>query len=163
MKKTISIILSIVMVFAMTITCFAENAVKITATVPEASYTVNIPSAVSIDKDNYGFAVIGSASVKDIVHVSSSKTISYVATGTDFSDGNGKTIPAKYYTTTQTSPTKDTSAEVNNKVTGSISVFSGGAAVVTPTKICVGIEADDWLNAAAGTYTATLTYEFSVQ
>ena len=173
MKKLLSLVLALVMVLGcMTVPAFAEEDpytgnTTITANVakPDVEYEIVIPQAVTMNEA--GVVPIGEAKIDitgDKLKYATEKTvISYTASGTNFklSTDESKTMTATYYSAYTD---KDTNTVLDS--TKAIDVYKNSALVDPLTKLYVGVSQTDWDTAATtnpGTYTATVTYNFSAE
>lgn len=168
MKKALSLILAVMMLLGcMSITVFAEepkNITAITATkqaveepepeVVPVSYEMVIPAAVTITEA--GVKEIGAPAVKNVQNAEDNTVISYVATGTQLTlKDSDKTMATTYY--------KAYTSRVNYTLLTSdpIVVYQNKDAVNPLTKLYVGVSKSAWDAAEAGTYAATVTFNFS--
>ena len=160
MKKTVSLILAVMMLLScMSITAFAtdNNTTEITAVkAAPLSYKIVIPQAVTITEA--GVVEIGTPSVETVTGATANTVISYTATGTQLTlENSDKTMATSYYTAY-------TDATTNTPLTSTaIKVYKNSAVVDPLTKLYVGVTEDDWNAADAGTYTATVTFDFDAK
>lgn len=127
--------------------------------VQPVAYEIVIPDAVTMTKA--GVVEIGAATIKTekLKNATANTVISYTASGTDFalSTNASKTVPATYYTAY--------TDENTNTVLGTapIVVYQNNALVNPLTKLHVGVSEADWNAAVPGTYTATVTFDFTAE
>ena len=169
MKKILSLVLALLMLLGcMSITAFAEEdpytgSTTITANVADKrlSYEIVIPQTVTMNEA--GVKEIGAASINmeagKLKNATANTVISYTASGTDFklSTDDNKTMAASYYTDSE-----GTIALTNN----AIDVYKNSKLVDPLTTLYVGVSQTDWDTAARtnpGTYTATVTFNFSAE
>ncbi len=111
-----------------------------------------------------GVKEIGAATINmeegKLKNATANTVISYTASGTDFTlEESVATMDATYYSAYTD---KDTNTQLNT--TKSFEVYKNSALVDPLTKLYVGVSQSDWDTAAKnnpGTYTATVTYNFS--
>ena len=159
MKKMLSLVLAAILLLGcLSVTALAEgNQTTITAVkVAPLSYEIVIPTEVA-QITAAGVYTIGAAKVEKVENANAKTVISYTATGTNFKADGMADMPATYYTayTDETTNTVLTDAP--------ITVYANGAPVADEklTILSVGISDTDWDAAEAGTYTATVTYDFT--
>ena len=171
MKKLLAIVMAVLSAFSMTAVAYAENTTTLTTTVPDATYTLNIPADQVIAFGTTG-TQLGTVTVTDAVGFAVGKNLKVTCTYAPFSSPDTSTvIPFSlkaYY--------KNTSVDVNyHHVTmesGSSLVFNGlaGGTVKDPTylgdeflqSLSLYIESSAWGKALGGDYTATITFTAEV-
>ena len=161
MKKALSLILALVMALGLTVPAFAAENDKsgttdITATkAAPFSYKIVIPENVT-GITAAGVYKVGEAKVTNVVSATDNTVISYTATTTDFklSTDDSKTMAATYYTEQAASNTFPTTA---------VTVYKNKADAASIPTMWVKIAEDAWNAAAAGTYTATVTFNFEAK
>ena len=157
MKKALSLLLALVMALSLTVPAFAEepdNSTDITLTVAKAlTYDMVIPEDVT-DLANYGIYEVGQAKVANVKNATEKTVITYTAETADF-ESEGKTdIPASYYTDAQGAAAFPTTA---------VEVYKNNADVASLPTMYVGISESAWDAAENGTYTATVTFNFTAE
>ena len=117
------------------------------------SYEMVIPSAVNMTKA--GIVEIGTPSVEDVKNATEKTVISYTASGTQLTlENSDKTMTTSYYTdSTGTTAMPSTAIEV----------YKNKDLVDPLTTLYVGVTESDWNAADAGTYKATVTFDFAAE
>ena len=102
-----------------------------------------------------GVTKIGAPSVEDVKNATEKTVISYTASGTQLTlENSDKTMKTSYYT--------DSEGETAMPSTA-IEVYKSKALVNPLTTLYVGVAEDDWNAADAGTYHATVTFNFAAE
>lgn len=173
MKKLLTLALAVLLVASMTTVAFAaESTTTLTATVPAASYTLNIPASQEIP---FGATEkeIGQISVTDAAGFASGKNLNVTVTYTPFSaSGIATEIP---YTLSLDGTRLAADHREGSLASGSTICFEGnsdGTVNKCPTfsnfsdydKTVVILNAlsQDWGKALAGEYTSTITFTAEV-
>ena len=133
-----------------------SGSTTITATKAEPfSYEIVIPTDVA-EITAAGVYQVGQAKVTNVISATDSTVISYTATTTDFkhSTDNSKTMAATYHT--------EKTAE-NAFPTDAVTVYENNADAASIPTMWVKIADSDWNAAEAGTYHATVTFNFSAE
>ena len=168
MKKLLALVLALLMVLGcMSLTVFADepnNVTPITATKPAVenpepevvpvSYEIVIPSEVKITKA--GVKEIGKPSVTNVQNAEANTVISYKAVGTQLELESGEAMETTYYKA-YTSRANYSLLDDND----SIVVYQNKAVVDPLTTLSVGVSKSAWDAAEAGTYSATITFNFT--
>ncbi|MDO4813041.1 MAG: hypothetical protein Q3995_05945 [Eubacteriales bacterium] len=117
------------------------------------SYEMVIPSAVNMTEA--GVVEIGTPSVENVENATENTVISYIATGTQLTlEGGTATMATSYYTDSEgKTPLTDDAIEV----------YKNSAVIASPTSLYVGVAETDWDAADAGTYKATVTFNFEAE
>ena len=179
MKKLIAIVLAVLTVFSFSAVAFAEgNTTTLTTTVPDATYTLNIPADQQI---TFGATStdIGNVTVTNSSGFAEGKDLHVTLTYDNFkSEGLSTTIP--YYINSYgrySSRPQDTVTV--KKESGSFLTFYGEASgsckeyfylaslshgeALDDTKVLqVKIDSADWGKALGGEYTSTITFTAEV-
>lgn len=171
MKKLLSLVLAMLMVFSMAVVASAENTTTLTTTVPTASYTLNIPADQEIPFGQTS-TDIGAITVTESAGFASGKNLRVTITYDGFTcPDTTTTIPFSFdfrnsmkerYTSD-----KEVSSggyitfwgNVNGNVTTKASAKSGGFSF-NHTELL--ISSVNWGKALAGEYTATITFTAEV-
>ena len=174
MRKILSLALAIMMVFSMTIMASAENTTTLTTTVPDATYTLNIPADQTIDFGKKE-TDIGNVTVTESSGFAKGKNLHVTLTYGPFSSsGVSTTIPytiqkrVSGFTDSRTVKSGDaivfkgeSSGAVYSKTMMSTSGPSGTSDhAVTNFYVC--IDSETWGKALGGTYTSTITFTAEV-
>ena len=160
MKKTLALILAIVMALGcMSITAFAaENEAEITAEITAADfgYTMVIPTATTLTEANHENVLLGTdgkVSIKDIKHPTDKVNVVYTV---DLSNGNltdgTNTIGATYK--------YKQGANEFAAIDGTTKVTVYANKTVNDSLVNVTANKDQWNAAPAGTYNATVVFNF---
>lgn len=158
MKKLIALMLCLMLAFSMPVTAFAEGeqsgTTTLTAEVPEPtpSYTIHIPADTTLEYGNTEKQEIGSFYISDPVnvnnHIVCDLTITALTNGSN-------TISVKYY--------EDFLGEIESGESFSVyDKYSDGTIDMDDWTLFAQISQEAWSGAAPGTYTATLTFQFSI-
>ena len=164
MKKIVSIILVLVTVLSMGTMAFAESTTVLTTTVPDATYTLNIPADMEIAY-NTTSKQIGHITVTDSQYFAEGKNVEVTITYSAF----------KSETVTTTIPfeleyTSDGTNRIGEIPSGSSIVFDGKSNGTVNEKaigydedhrlslLRVSILSSDWGKALSGDYAATITF-----
>ena len=155
MKKTLALVLAIVMALGcMSITAFAttDNSTDITLNVAKPlTYDMVIPEDVT-NLNAAGIYSVGQAKVENVENATEKTVISYTAETTAFKCDGKTDIPASYYTDAQGADAFPTTA---------VEVYKAKADAASIPTMYVGISETAWNAAENGTYTATVTFNFS--
>lgn len=171
MKKVIPLALALLMVCSMSVTAFAATT-TLTTTVPEATYTLNIPANQEIP---FGATEqeIGEISVTDSVGFASGKNLNVTVAYTPFSaDGISTEIP---YTLSLDGTRLAADHREGSLASGSTICFEGNSdgtvnkcptfsnfSDYSKTVVIFNALSDDWGKALAGEYTTTITFTAEV-
>ena len=160
MKKTLSLILAVMMLLGcMSITAFAaENEATITAEITAADfgYTMVIPTTTTLTEANHENVLLGTdgkVSIKDIKHPNDKINVSYTVdlTNGNLTDGTN-TINATYK--------YKQGANEFAAIDGTTKVTVYANKTVTDSFVNVTANKDQWNAAPAGTYNASVTFNF---
>ena len=175
MKKTLALVLMLASLSAFSTTVFAENTTTLTTTVPDATYTLNIPADQEI---TFGATStnIGNVTVTDSSGFAEGKDLQVTVDYEAFScDDVSTTIPyslALYesqYRNTKELPTGE-SFLFEGKYDGTtyeqcIIADRTSGNIVYPVyveEVLVKIKSSDWGKALAGNYSTTITFTSEV-
>lgn len=187
MKKLFALALAVVMVASMSTVAFAaESTTTLTATVPAASYTLNIPANQEIPfgttqadignitvTDASGFAVGKNLEVtisydaftSDGISTQIPYTLSLYAAGSEESTGS-----SAYHSAKKDLPSGSSILFAGN-ASGAVAeliklessyVTTSGAKMIPVTSIRFNALSEDWGKALAGEYTSTITFTAEV-
>ena len=175
MKKFCALLLIVLMLaMAMPVT-LAENTTTLTTTVPDATYTLNIPADQEID---FGATTtnIGAVTVTDASGFAEGKNLAVAVTYGDFTSTDAETvIPMKLYAVYK--QIQGTALNSHEWKSGENVVFAGmsDGGVIKPYKrneidgntyalnyIQVKIESADWGKALGGEYSSVLRFTAEV-
>jgi len=167
MKKLLAIVLAVLSAFSMTAVAYAENTTTLTTTVPDATYTLNIPADQEVEF-NAQRTPLGIVTVTNAEGFSVGKNLSVTLTYAPFSSpSTSTTIPFKV----KLDPGSGTVAE-GTILSGDKLTFEGkndgtvgkastpGTGVVN--SLIVEINSADWGKALGGDYSATITFTAEV-
>ena len=163
MKKILSLVLAVVMLLGcMSITAFAaENEAEITAEITAADfgYTMVIPTATTLTEANHENVLLGTdgkVSITNIKHPTDKVNVVYTVdlTNGNLTDGTN-TINATY-------KYKQGDAEFA-AIDGTTKVTVYANKTVNDSFVNVTANADQWDAAPAGTYNATVTFNFAAE
>ncbi len=184
MKKLIAIFVVVAILTSMSVSVSAATT-TLTTTVPEASYTLNIPADQEIPFGTTETS-IGNITVTDSEGFADGKNLNVTITYADFSAENtSTTIPytlelyAKSGSTSGSSNYKESSVEIasNSTITfegtsagnvkentyiGSNVATTGIPIEVPVTSIIFNAESEDWGKALAGEYSSIITFTAEV-
>lgn len=185
MKKVITLALALLMVCSMSVTAFAATT-TLTTTVPEATYTLNIPANQEIPFGTTQ-ADIGNITVTDAAGFAVGKNLEVTVTYDAFkADGISSQIPYElslyaagsasntgadaYHSATQDLPTGGVLVFAGDS-TGAVAEFikletnyivNSGTTKIPVTNIRFAAESEDWGKALAGEYSTTITFTAEV-
>ena len=152
MKKLIALMLGLVLILSMFTTAFAAGeqtgTTTITAEVPEPTYTMVIPADMTLEYGNTEAQEIGVFCVSDIVGITDRDIVCHISV-TDLTSAAG-TISVKY--------TVD-GREVD-ELYDDFTVFDHYIPGINNNHLYAQVTY--WDSAAPGTYTATITFNFSI-
>ena len=117
------------------------------------TYDMVIPEDVT-NLNAAGVHSVGQAKVENVKNATEKTVISYTATTTDFKCEGKTDIPASYYTDAQGAAAFPTTA---------VKVYENKKDAENIHTMYVGISETDWNAAENGTYTATVTFNFSAE
>ena len=169
MKKTMSILICVLMLVPFATMAFAENVTTLTTTVPGAAYTLNIPADQTID---YGATStsIGNVTVTGSSGFAVDKNLYVTLTYDAFSCPNTETtIP--FSVIQHANYTEKPEVKSGDSITflglteGTVeekAVFLGYG-LGRATDYSVDIASEDWGKAVPGTYTATINFTAEVK
>ena len=187
MKKLLTLALAVLLVASMTTVAFAaESTTTLTANVPAASYTLNIPANQEIPFGTTQ-ADIGNITVTDAAGFAVGKNLEVTVTYDAFkADGISSQIPYElslyaagsasntgadaYHSATQDLPTGGVLVFAGDS-TGAVAEFikletnyvvNSGTKKIPVTNIRFAAESEDWGKALAGEYTSTTTFNAEV-
>lgn len=177
MKKFIAVALAVLTVLSFSTVAFAADTTTLTTTVPDATYTLNIPADQEIA---FGKTVsnIGNVHVTNSSGFAEGKNLKVTLTYGDFkADGVSTTIPYSIYQygtwyNSGVSPV-DRGSLHTKKESGSNLIFKGmasgkcgdcdwGKTEIGTRTLRVEIESTDWGKALGGEYTSTITFTAEV-
>ena len=146
---------------AQTVAIYNSNAASgksgntdITLTVAKAlTYDMVIPEDVT-NLNAAGIYSVGQAKATNVKNATDKTVISYTAETTAFKCEGKNDIPASYYTE---------QAATNAFPTDAVTVYENKAEAASIPTMWVKIAEDDWNAAENGTYTATVTFNFSAE
>lgn len=167
MKKLLAIAISLSLVCSFSTIALAENTTVLTTTVPDATYTLNIPADQEIPFGETQ-AEIGNVTVTDSAGFAKGKDLQVTLTYEPFkADGVSTTIPYKVrgYNEEHTSIFDFSflifvglgSGEVENL--GSVPLYED---MIQMVELFVDIPSEDWGKALAGEYSSTITFTAEV-
>lgn len=168
MKKTMAILLCVLMLVPFATIAFAESTTTLTTVVPGAAYTLNIPADQTID---YGATStqIGNITVTDSSGFAVDKNLCVTLTYDAFTCPNTETtIP--FSVIQHSNYTEKPEVKSGDTITflglteGTVeekAVFLGYG-LGRATDYSVDITSEDWGKAIPGTYTATITFTAEV-
>ena len=155
MKKIVALLLALIIVSSLTMTALAAGektgTTKLTVVVPGFDYTIHVPADVTLEYNNTSDQTIGDVYVSDVPGVC---TIYFKTTITDLSNGSS-TIPVTY-----SAWLHGTALSFSNGTIKQVYETDGTNTEDWTWTITARISASDWLAAAPGTYTATMTFNF---
>lgn len=180
MKKLLAIAISLSLVCSFSTVVLAENTTVLTTTVPDATYTLNIPADQEIPFGSTS-ANIGTITVTDSAGFAEGKDLQVTLTYDPFkADGISTTIPYTVYKVAtiqeqmgNTTVKRDSETAVNS---GGFLTFrgqSGGAVdeefdyfdtstVLDRNRLRIKASSEDWGKALAGEYSSTITFTAEV-
>ncbi len=187
MKKIITLALAVLMVASMAIVAFAaESTTTLTATVPAATYTLNIPANQEIPFGTTQ-ADIGNITVTDATGFAVGKNLEVSVTYDAFkADGISTQIPyalSLYAAGSESSTGSDAYHSAKEDIpSGSVLVFTGnatgsvaeniklessyvvssGVKNIPVTSVRFTAASEDWGKALSGEYTSTITFTAEV-
>lgn len=159
MKKILSLVLVIVMMMSMTVTAFAageqSGTTTLTAVVPEPEYTIHIPANMTLEYGNTDYQAIGKVYASDVKNVAEGSRVWYNVAWTKLTKGED-TLPllVGYW--------PDWLGDWN-LVSASRFAACDDTANHNPREFEFAACVTNWDNAVPGTYTATITWSFSVE
>ena len=158
MKKLIALMLGLVMIFSLSTTAFAageqSGTTTLTAEVPEASYTIHIPADATLTYGDTSVKTLGDVYVSDVVNVNG--TIHVISYATALKNGSNY-IPVSYYMHDETA--KQTFNGESEEFAG-WTVYDEYGDIIENTVL---VSVDDWSGAVPGTYTSTITWNFTIE
>lgn len=180
MKKLFAIFLAVMMVVSMaTVVSAAENTTTLTTTVPDASYTLNVPKDQVVDFGTLALK-IGNVTITNSSSFAAGKNVEVTFDNTDFSCPDvATTIPIIVkgcYSSIDYSSNPPQSTTESAVCTDNTIVFEGQSTGVVNSKgkaemagqtrevtnLEVAIKSTDWAKALGGEYTATITFTAEV-
>lgn len=179
MKKLLSLVLAMLMVFSMAIVASAENTTTLTTTVPPATYTLNIPADQEIPFGTTSQR-IGMVTITDSSSFAVGKNVRVSFENTPFTCPNTTTTipvgifgcyselsynssPPQYITRTATFKENvlifkgQSSGTVSNNAEAELN-----GQTRTVTNLGISMSSSAWGKALAGEYTATITFTAEV-
>lgn len=181
MKKALSLLLALLLVFSMNAAVFAETdpltqeeledmdfdqtgSTTLTATVPEntVSYVMHIPANTNLTYGNADRQLLGDLYVSNVTSSRNTAINCYIV-GTDLTNGNS-VIPVTYGFTTNADTENPSSWYSFSGIAPMIQLFAiyDGIECGSTYHLCAAVSAASWAAAAPGTYTATLNFNFEV-
>lgn len=154
MKKLIAMILGLVLILSMSTTAFAAGdqtgSTTITAEVPEPTYTIVIPADMTLEFNNTEKQTIGYFTVSDTASIPEGKSIMCEVVVQDLKCGTN-TIPVTYFVD-------------GLEISGSYSDYLLHSSIpgIVRSRLDAQVAAASWASAEPGTYTATITFNFSI-
>lgn len=159
MKKLLAIVLAILSAFSMTAVAYAGNTTTISTTVPDATYTLNIPADQTIEFGDTSHN-IGDVSITNSSGFAEGKNLAVTIIYDSFSSADTTTvIPYKI-----NRYTGQGYAGVH-VASGSQLTFKGyatGAVSTSPETLIMLIESANWGKALGGHYSTTITFTAEV-
>lgn len=162
MKKIIALLLLLTMAISMTATALATGqqtgTTTLTAVVPESDYTIHVPADTTLEYGSTNSKALGSVYISDAVNVNGSVWCEIYGTALK---NESNYITVSYYDKLETeSQWHYTSiAGESRHFTGQILYSSSSD---TYTSLDMKVQVESWEGAVPGTYTATITYNFSI-
>ncbi len=168
MEKTIVLLLAIMLVISMAVTVFAvesqNGTTTLTANVPDAAYTIQIPADMELTFGISEPQEIGTLTVSDCSHFRNGEAIYCLIEFTDlkFSDF---VIPVKY---TYVIPERDNIEGELEATSESDRIYmlykkdDSGNSEYFSMILYANVSESDWEKAGYGQYTATMNFEFWV-
>lgn len=180
MKKLLAIAISLSLVCSFSTGALAENTTVLTTTVPDATYTLNIPADQEIPFGSTS-ANIGTITVTDSAGFAEGKDLQVALTYEPFkADGVSTTIP---YTVFKVATIQEQMGNTTVKRDSETAVNSGGfltfrgqssgavdeefdyfdtATVLDRNRLRIKAGSEDWGKALAGEYSSTITFTAEV-
>ena len=168
MKKIVAFLLALVMLTSLTLIALAAGektgTTTLTAVVPEADYTIHVPANVTLEYGKTDEQMVGDYWVSDFVNMpiaagEHEPFVNIKTVATCLSDGTN-TIPVTYIFKLDGSWEHTLDHKVTN--TSGEQITDMGITENYKSTIGAMISAEDWASAAPGTYTATITFNFSI-
>lgn len=158
MKKIAALLLALVMLTSLTVTALAAGektgTTTLTATVPGADYTIHVPANMTLEYGNTSEQEIGEAYVTDVTGVTGAVECKVNASALK----NGSNyIAVTYHFLGQSEVTKTVTGE--SEYLFDMHVYEALSTTQYVSIVCKA-KVDDW-TAEPGTYTATMTFNFS--
>lgn len=166
MKKLLAIAISLSLVCSFSTVVLAENTTVLTTTVPDATYTLNIPADQEIP---FGATrtEIGNVTVADAAGFAREKNLQVTLTYEPFkADGASTVIPYKVNALHDDALPGDTVSEISTimffgQENGGVSTaFNDNTGWIK--SLFVDIQSEDWGKALAGEYSSTITFTAEV-
>lgn len=161
MKKITALVLALLIVMAFPMTAFASETTTLTTTVPAAAYTLNIPADQEIPFGSLS-TEIGQITVTDSTGFAVGKNLKVTVSYNDFACEDAvTTIP---YTLEmrgagQEAPLASGAGMVfYGETSGEVSTYPLRNGNEPYDKLKVLVDAIDWGNALAGSYSTTITF-----
>lgn len=168
MRKFLALALAIVMVFSMTIMASAENTTVLTTTVPDAKFTLNIPTDQNIE---YGTVKsdIGKITVTEASGFAVGKNLQVTMTWGDFTS-NSVTTTIPYHICGSRNGTESVFKSGDSFIylgyaDGTVTekpVTKSNSNKETIENFSIWIKSENWGKALGGTYTSTITFTAEV-
>ena len=162
MKKIIALILTLTLFICNATAALAAAGQKtgyttLTAAVPEPDYTIHVPANMSLEYGSTHDKELGSVYISDAVNISTS--VQCAISGTALK--NGSNYIAVNYSWKRAG---DENSWFFKTVSGESVVMCRDTLYASNTYTTLNINAQvpDWASAVPGTYTATITYNFSI-
>ena len=168
MKKTLALVLMLASLSAFSTTVFAENTTTLTTTVPDATYTLNIPADQEI---TFGATDtnIGNITVTESTGFADGKNLNVTVTYDHFKcEDVATTIPYKFGIESEKAIgfAVDSGNYVTfaGKVDGSVSekAYLADDSNMLIQGVAIRAKSEDWGKALAGNYSTTITFTSEV-
>jgi len=160
MKKLLAIVLAVLSAFSMTAVAYADNTTELTTTVPDATYTLNIPADQEIA---YGATntKIGEVSVTGASGFAKGKNLYVtISHGAFVCPDVSTTIPFKVGHMEDQLSYGYKFKESNKKSFWGLA--NGTVEEAEYPEVYIAVESADWGKALAGKYSATITFTAEV-
>ena len=160
MKKLIAMLLALALTIGIAATALATGektgTTTLTATVPDADYTISIPADVTLEYGNTEYQTIGNVAVSNLVRVSK---VNCEIIYTSLINGT-KFIPVTYLIEKDdtTGSFSVTDADTSGTKWSNVHTFEENTVFSLKCKVAQAA----WTSADPGTYTATLTFNFTI-
>ncbi|MBR5291397.1 MAG: hypothetical protein IKU32_00615 [Clostridia bacterium] len=171
MKKLLAIVLAVLSAFSMTAVAYADNTTTLTTTVPDATYTLNIPANQEITFGDTS-PKLGTVTVTDAAGFAVGKDLKVTCTFDPFSSPDTSTVIPFSLVAYYNNMSVDVNYHFVTMDSGSSLVFKGNArgGVDTPKylgdellqSLSLSIESSAWGKALGGEYSATITFSTEV-
>lgn len=162
MKKILSLVLVVVMMMSMTVTAFAAGEQSGTTTltvevpVPPVEYTIHIPANMTLEYGNTDYQEIGKAYVSDVKNLAEGSRVWYRVAYTKLVKGEDSINLALCFM-------DDDLGKYNLVLSYDVLAACDDTANHNPREREFAVLVSDWGNPVPGTYTATITWNFSLE